>query len=286
MTDARREEARRLRTQTRMSIAQLMTHFGVGRDTIAQWLWDLPTPEWTLRPNAKDELRAQAVGLRREGCSVPEIASRLGVSKSTAYLWTRHLPLNPTPAAAEERRRRHMEHMREARWEPHRKARDAERAATNEAEAVAVGALSDRELYLIGAAIYWCEGQKAKLWEPNRCRVVFVNSDPLLIRLFLRFVDLLGADRSILKYRIAIHESADVEAAGRWWAEVVDVPVETFLRPTLKKHNPSTIRYNIGEPYRGCLVVEVPRSRTLYWRIEGIVRGIGIASGSNGDAKM
>jgi transposase len=214
MTDARREEARRLRLDPGLSRAELIKHFGVGNGTLTEWLRGIEPPAWTRRPNAKDELRGRAVDLRRDGCSVPEIASRLGVSKSTAYLWTRHLPLDPTPAAAAERRRRHMEQMQEARWQPHRLARDAKRATANEAEAAGVGQLSDREINLIGAVMYWCEGQKAKPWEPNRCRVVFINSDPLLIRLFLRFVDLLGADRSELTYRITIHESADVEATA------------------------------------------------------------------------
>jgi transposase len=157
MDDPRRAEARRLRQETRMSLAQLRHHFGVSRDTMADWLWGLPTPEWTQRPNAKDDLRDQAIELRRGGCSVPDIAAKLKVAKSTAYLWTRHLPLDPTPEQAIERRRRHMEHMREARWEPHRRARDARRASITSEAAVWVGGLSDREVTLLGAMAYWCE---------------------------------------------------------------------------------------------------------------------------------
>jgi hypothetical protein len=215
MADPRRDEARRLRVETRVSLARLCNHFGVTRDTMADWLWGLATPEWARRPNAKDDLRDQAIGLRREGCSVPAIATKLGVSKSTAYLWTRHMPLDPTPEKAKVRRDRHLEHMRESRWAPHRKARDAERVATNAVQAAQVGDLSEREVLLIGAAIYWCEGSKAKEWDPNRCRVTFINSDPALVLLFLRFVELFGEDRASLRYRISIHQSADVEAAGR-----------------------------------------------------------------------
>jgi hypothetical protein len=69
MSDPRRAEARRLRQETRMSLAQLRHHFGVSRDTMADWLWGLPTPEWTQGPNAKDDLRARAIELRRDGCS-------------------------------------------------------------------------------------------------------------------------------------------------------------------------------------------------------------------------
>jgi hypothetical protein len=286
MDDPRRAEARRLRQETRMSLDQLRRHFGVSRDTMADWLWGLPTPEWTQRPNAKDDLRDQAIELRRDGFSVPDIAVKLKVSKSTAYLWTRHMPLDPTPEHAVERRRRHMEHMREARWEPHRKARDAERRAVIEAEASWVGALSDREILLLGATSYWCEGQKAKPWEPNRCRLQFINSDPALVLLFLRFTALLGVERSTLQFRVSIHASADVQAATNWWAEVVGVPVQQFRRATLKAHNPSTVRSNVGDSYRGCLAISVLRSRAHYWRVEGIMRGIVCGMARDGDARM
>jgi transposase len=269
-----------------MSLAQLREHFGVSRDTMATWLWDEPTPEWTRRPRAKDDLRELAVKMRRDGETVPRIADALGVSKSTAYLWVKHLPLDETSEKAQQRRSEHSRRVAETRWEPLRKKRDAARAAINAAEAGWIGGLSDREISLLGAAAYWCEGTKAKPWEPNRCRVTFINSDPLLIRLFLRFLESCGEDRQTLKYRISIHESADAEAAGRWWADVVGVPFEIFRRPTLKTHNPSTVRHNVGDPYRGCLIVDVPDSRELYWRIEGMVRGIGRATGWERDASM
>lgn len=31
------------------------------------------------------------------------------------------------------------------------------------------------------------------------------------------------------------------------------------------------MRRNTGDDYRGCLVITVPRSRELYWRIEGMI---------------
>ncbi|BCJ53963.1 hypothetical protein Asp14428_54380 [Actinoplanes sp. NBRC 14428] len=284
--DPRVAEARRLRAETRMSLAQLRTHFGVGRDTMAAWLWNEPTPEWTRRPNAKDDLRAEAVALRQDGHTVPDIATKLGVAKSTAYLWVRHLPLDESSERARERRSEHSRRISETRWEPLRQKRDAERAATNAAEAAWVGELSDREVKLLGAVAYWCEGAKAKPWRPNNCHVMFINSDPCLIQLFIRFAELMGVDRRNLKCRVSIHQSADAEVAGRWWAEVVGVPFELFRPPTLKTHNPSTVRHHVGDAYRGCLIVEVPKSRELYWRTEGMMRGIASATGGEGDASM
>ncbi|HEX5202731.1 MAG TPA: helix-turn-helix domain-containing protein [Actinoplanes sp.] len=226
------------------------------------------------RPNAKDDLRDLAIEMRHEGFTVPKIASDLGVSKSTAYLWTKHIPLDRTPAEREERTRRHMEQMREARWGPHRKARDADRAAVGERLGGWVDDLSDRELTLIGAVAYWCEGAKEKPWNRSTPSLQFINSDPRLILLFLRYVELRGADPARLTYRLSIHESAEIRAATEWWAEVVGVPPEDFRRPILKKHKPSTVRRNIGDAYRGCLTVYVPRSARLYWEVEGVMGGI------------
>jgi hypothetical protein len=257
-----------------MSLAELRQHFGVSRDTMAEWLWDVPVPEWTRRPNAKDDLREKALALRRDGRTVPHIAEALGVSRSTAYLWVRHLPLDATIERAHERRSEHSKRVAEARWEPLRKARDAERDAVRAEAAALVGDLSRRDLLLLGAVAYWCEGAKEKPWRPTSMNLQFINSDEVLIRLFLRFVEALGVSRRSLRYRVSIHESADAAAATRSWAEVVGVPAEHFQRATLKSHNPSTVRHNVGDSYRGCLTIYVPKSVKLYWIVEGVMQGI------------
>jgi transposase len=284
--DPRREEARRLRTEEGLSRSQLMKVFGVGNGTLSEWLRGTEAPEWTRRPRAKDDLRERAVELRRGGATVPEIAEALGVSKSTAYLWTRDMPLNRTPAEEDERRRHHMERMREARWEPHRQARDAERAATGDRAVAWVGHLSEREVVLIGAVAYWCEGAKEKPWHESTRGLDFINSDPVLILLFLRYIEQFGVDRAQVTYRLSIHESADVAAATRWWADQVGVPAENFRRPTLKTHNPSTVRRNVGDLYRGCLMVYVPKSSRLYWEVEAVIRAIALSAGVGGTARM
>ena len=48
----------------------------------------------------------------------------------------------------------------------------------------------------------------------------FINSDPDLIRFFLRFLDATGTARTDLRFRIYIHESADVATAQRFWLEI------------------------------------------------------------------
>ncbi|MGW4497615.1 helix-turn-helix domain-containing protein [Micromonospora sp. NPDC004336] len=220
------------------------------------------------------ELYEQALRLRRGGCTVPEIAKRVGVARSTAYQWVRHLPIDHDSDEARARRRAHSKVMTDAQWDRHRAVRDAARAETVTKVAAWVKQLRHRELVLVGAAIYWCEGGKAKPWRPNDCRVKFINSDPVLVLLFLRFVEALGVAPAALRFRVNIHESADEAAAVRWWADLVGVPAEKFQRSSLKRHRPETKRQNVGDDYRGCLTVYVLRSSRLYWKIEGIMKGM------------
>ena len=99
--------------------------------------------------------------------------------------------------------------------------------------------------------------------------MVFVNSDPALIRFFLRFVDTVGIGRADLTYRVHIHESADVPGAERFWQMVTQADPRQFRRTVLKTHNPRTVRTNVGKDYHGCLRVEVRRSADLYRQLDG-----------------
>ncbi len=100
-------------------------------------------------------------------------------------------------------------------------------------------------------------------------RVVFINSDARLIQFFLRFLAEAGVEPDDLICRVQIHESADVAAAQQFWLDITGLKPEQFRRPTLKRHNPKTVRKNTGDDYHGCLVVVVRRSLSLYRQIEG-----------------
>jgi hypothetical protein len=63
-----RERAVELRQQG-LSRSQICAALGFrsGGTALSRWLKDVPPPEWTKRPNAKDDLREQAITLRKEG---------------------------------------------------------------------------------------------------------------------------------------------------------------------------------------------------------------------------
>ena len=125
---------------------------------------------------------------------------------------------------------------------------------------------------MAGVVAYWAEGSKAKPWRQGE-QVDFINSDPDMIRLFLRWLALLGIGNERLVFTVSIHESADVPAAERYWASVVGSDAQ-FRRPVLKRHNAKTVRKNTGDDYHGCLVVYVRRSTELSRQIAGWWTGI------------
>ncbi|KOG62239.1 hypothetical protein ADK76_13385 [Streptomyces griseoflavus] len=238
-----------------------------NNDILNRLLQGEPPPDWTRRPNAKDDLRSRARELRGQGMTYDAIQVELGCSKSSISLWVRDMPRPPRRTSDQ------ASAIAKRGWEATLRRREEERQRTRQEAIDEVGTMSDRELFLVGVGLYWAEGTKSKPHNPQE-RVTFTNSDPGMIRLFLAWLALLDVAPERLQFRVHIHESADVGAAEQYWADLVGVDVGTFARTTLKKHNPKTVRKNVGETYRGCLVVRVRQSADLYRRIEGSWCGI------------
>jgi hypothetical protein len=203
--------------------------------TLHDALRGVPPPDWTRRPNAKDELRAKARELRVQGLDYEEIAAALGVAKGSVSHWVRDLP-RPARLSYAECRKRSAEGSQRY-WEAERPVREARRAAERAAAAAQIGDLTDRELLIAGAIAY-------------------------------------GTPPADLSFRICIHENADAESAQRFWLEITGARPDQFLTPTLKRHNPKTVRKNVGEDYHGCLRIDVNRSSDLYRKIEGWAEAI------------
>lgn len=266
------EQARALRAAGR-SRREIQAELGIGDDLARAFLSGTDVPDGLRRPRAKDDLREQARQMRREGATYDQVATVLSVSKSSCSLWLRDLPHpEADPERAAEAQERRLDALR-ARARRDRDARDAEGRQVQQAAAEGVGAVTSRDLVLALAVSYWCEGAKRKEWSRHQV-VQWMNSDPVLVALFLDGLELLGVERERLSLRVHIHETADEAAARQWWAGHTGVPLEQFRRSTIKRHNPRSIRRNVGESYRGCLCITVLKSRQLYDVLAGLVQGL------------
>lgn len=272
---------------------QIAAEIGVSKSTCSLWLRSLPGPQQALfevpvdqeatvvsepqlpsatdrRPDSAARRRGEARHLRTEGLLLKEIADRLGVSVKTAHLYTAGLPV---PARA--RRGGSLEHVRamnERRWAPHRRQRDIAALQRKLDAARQVGQLDDHTLLLLGAMAYWCEGGKSKPWRP-RPKFDFINSDPVIMRIVVRWLRLLDVPPERWAVRIQIHESADLYAAESYWRHVLGVDDLVFGKAILKRHNPLTRRGNTGSNYHGCASIYVRRGAHLVEQVEGWMVG-------------
>jgi transcriptional regulator with XRE-family HTH domain len=262
-----REQATALRHAGK-SLREIKQITGVSNNrALTEALRGVPAQPWTRRPRAKDDVRAKARELRAKGYTYVEIATELGVAKSSVSLWTRDMP-RVGRISYQEIRQRNSAGV-SAFWAAEAPRREARRRAVSEAAAAEIGSLTDREVRIAGAIAYWSEGAKNKPYRRYSNEVQFINSDPMMILLFLRFLSVVGIGRERIYGRVAIHESADVAGAQRFWQHVTGLPADQFRRPTLKRHNPRTVRKNTGDDYHGCLVIRVRKGSELYRQIEG-----------------
>jgi hypothetical protein len=97
---------------------------------------------------------------------------------------------------------------------------------------------------------------------------------PAVVAVFMRWLALLDIPYERCRFRIAIHETADVASAHRYWAAVLRIFPDQFQRATIKRHRPTTNRLNYGDAYYGCLTISVLQSAELYRSVAGWWAGL------------
>lgn len=220
-----------------------------------------------------NNIKNKAIQLRKEGKTYSEILKCVPVAKSTLSLWLRDVGLSKS----QKQRITEKKYNAQLRGGAARKTQRIEKTKKIYYDAErSVGKLSERELWLIGTALYWAEGTKEK---PHRTSVgvEFTNSDPAMIQLIVEWLKVCcGIEESTIKYALYIHESAELDIVAKiaYWQDIVGFSEKQYKYTYYKRHNPKTVRKNKGTSYNGLLRVIVPRSTDLNRKIEGWTKGI------------
>ena len=171
---------------------------------------------------------ARARKMRSGGLALKEIARRLNISKGTASLWLRDMPLDPKVVA--ERQRAAAEQTGVGVW-AHKAALD--RTAKWRAEALTLW--KDRKgepHFLFGIGLYWGEGSKTgKVF-------VLSNSDPALMRCWVAWC---ARYMSEVEYEVRVIVRADVdpERARSYWRRVTGQRVASYVGIVPSKNGPT-----------------------------------------------
>ncbi|MEK7128998.1 MAG: hypothetical protein AAB858_01485 [Patescibacteria group bacterium] len=221
----------------------------------------------------KLKLKEKAVKFRKQGLSYSEILKQIPVAKSTLSLWLKSVNLSnkQSQRLAEKRlvgARLGAIAKKNQRIE---KVKLIKNAAISE-----IKTISNREIWFIGIALYWAEGSKQKEHNISQ-RVAFSNSDPLMIKLFLKWLkEIIKISDSDMYFEIYTHENLKntISQAVKYWSKITNSPKHKFNRIYYKKNKIKTKRKNIGAGYYGLLRICVKKSTNLNRKISGWIDGI------------
>jgi hypothetical protein len=133
-----------------------------------------------------------------------------------------------------------------------------------------INKLSKRELFLVGAALYWAEGGK------NQRKVIFINSDPKMIILWIKWVkNCLEITKDRLICRVEINEKyiERLDKIENYWSKFTGVPQNQFRKANIK-HVKTNKFYENNLNYYGSLQITVSKGTNLNYEILGYIEGL------------
>ena len=188
-----------------------------------------------------------AIKLRLKGMSYSQIKSKIKVSKSSLSIWLEKYPLS-------------KERIKELRdWNPRRIESSRNTKLKKRIEmlknvyrdmADEIGKLSERDLFIAGLFLYWGEGTKSA-----RDIVAFTNTDPGMIRIFIKWLELMGVKKDQLKLKLHLYSDMDIKKESDYWSKILNISKDNFRKPYIKKSGSSSLSYKGLFGHGTCTVV-------------------------------
>lgn len=214
----------------------------------------------------------EVVNLRKTGKSYREIAKIVSISKNSISRWCKDLKLPDfAHAIIEGKIRKTKTHL--ARYNKQRhEAVEKEDREIRENNSVKIKEISDYELLLIGASLYWAEGYKRHLSEAGS-HISFSNSDADMIKVFLLFLrKIIHVPEELIKARIHIYPNITKESAVDFWSGVTNISKNNFYFTTQVSKASQGKRPKNLLPY-GTLEIRVSR-RKRFFEVLGLIEGL------------
>ena len=195
---------------------------------------------------AKHIEREKVIQLRLQGASYSQIKKQVNVSKGTLSKWLEKLPLS-------------QDRIRELRdWNPQRieKSRNTKALKRKikldkvyKQESNKIGKLNNRDVFLSGLFLYWGEGTKSL-----RGVVAISNTDPSMIRFFIKWLHLVGVPQSKFKIRLQLYSDMDISKGIAFWSDELNLPKHLFKKPYIKSSKLSELSYKSTFGHGTCMV--------------------------------
>lgn len=208
------------------------------------------------------DVKELAITLRVEGLSITEIQNHIDASVSTIWHWVKNVPLEQSKIDAIDNKK--FKNAPEARKQALINKEERRLSAYYQGRA---DAKKNSILHAIGCMLYWGEGSKPRRQKGQVC---LVNSDPKLLKLFLRF---LLEECEVSTDRIGLYiqyfDTCNLEEIKNYWTKELMLP-SSCLRKATKKSSKSNKDCN---PYGTCSIMVC--STLLLSRIIGSIEEYG-----------
>lgn len=215
----------------------------------------------------KIALQEKARDLRQRGFSIKEIEKRLGISRSSASIWTRDIVLTKKQIDKlyADKRTGALRGCAVAALKKKEKTRIAVSAAEYEGMHE-IGALSKRDRCIAGIALYLGEGDKSGR------NVAFCNADPKAISFIMRwFREVCGVAESRFRLALHLHDNLSEDDAKKYWSRVTGLPISSFRKSYIVKNNPSRLRKT--KHMHGIIRITISDA-ALYRKIMGLISAV------------
>lgn len=135
-----------------------------------------------------------------------------------------------------------------------------------------IGALTGRELFLVGVSLYWAEGFKHR----DESALGLATLDPKMANLYVHWlVESMRVEKGDLLFRITVNEACKdrVVEMEKYWADFLGVNSDQFRRPFFQKTKQIKTYSNSGN-YHGVIRIRARKSLDLLRKMRGWMVGL------------
>lgn len=215
--------------------------------------------------------RIKARALRRQGKSIKEIASGVGVAKGTASIWCSDIALSSQQLKELHQKAiqgGYVGRMKGARMQKERKLQQMRNFGRQGLRDI--GTTNMRDLLMIGLGLYLGEGNK----RGNTLQIA--NSNPAILRVAIRWltkifhVNIHNFYCNIIINQTHAHRARNIQ---RRWSRELGIPATQFRKTILIYAKRKKI-YENDKTYLGTLILRVHKSSSLQYRVLGLMTAL------------
>jgi hypothetical protein len=224
--------------------------------------------------------KQKALRLRLQGKTYTDIQKELApISKATLSLWLKDVVLPQKAKKALFLRTKEKSLAGISKWSKmqtviaQRNAEDIKNNAIRDVENI-----SNRELIILAAALYWAEGYKRPRKSHGReiigHEISLTNSDPKLALAFLKcMTDICKIDISRMRVNIRIFEHMNEGATIEYWSAQLGIPKNNFTKTYVGLSRSSMGKRPFNRLPYGVIQIRI-NSTDLFYKVMGWIEGI------------